>query len=97
MARRSPDKAQSRQDANPPKGGPDGTYRTREALPAILPPERFHCSRPIPNGLLALLALWQTQSHVALLAIRMASIDGKPYTVLTTTEVTVSRESLSAY
>ena len=73
------------------------TYRTREALPAVLSPERFYSSRPVPDRLLALLTLWQSQSHMTLLAIRMTPVNGKSYAVFATAEVAVSGERLSTW
>ena len=72
------------------------TYRTREALPTILPAERLYRSRPISDGLLALLALRETQAHMTLFAIRVPPIYGESNAILTTAKIAVSGERLSA-
>lgn len=58
------------------------THRTREALPAPLPPKCLYSLHPVPDTLLALLALRHAQPYVARLAVWVAAVHGEAHVVV---------------
>jgi len=72
------------------------TARAYETFPAPLPTQRLYGSLAITYWLLAAFALWQAQSYMTGLTVRMSAIYGKADVVFTTDETTVARKRLLA-
>jgi len=59
----------------------------------IFPAERFYSLHAIPNDVLALIAFWRPEPHVACLAIRVSLIHGESHIIILKLAIAFERDT----